>query len=227
MVTAARRHYDECVVADPGAAILPFNTPDGIDCIVYGAVLEHLANPFTILARHAEALSPDGMMLICVSNPDYWRLTEISLRGTIGRDAAGASDASQSRGFSLETMSRGLRNVNRPDPGRRYARGYSTKPLVAHVVHRTDNTPRRCTQSRCRSRPLTHTPALCRCNSSGGLRGHPSGAWSSRAISLRPVGGVSHVRVLHPLAAMASDPAVSTHLSAPGSAPEPGNHAPG
>src|ERR1700676_1277950 len=48
-VEAARRHYDECVLADVSAGPLPFDTPHGIDCIVYSAILEHLSNPFEVL----------------------------------------------------------------------------------------------------------------------------------------------------------------------------------
>jgi len=59
MVAAACAHYDECVVADAQYAALPFATPDGIDCIIYSAILEHLADPFAMLARHAAALSPE------------------------------------------------------------------------------------------------------------------------------------------------------------------------
>src|ERR1019366_3049771 len=79
---AAREHFAQCVVADGGTGPLPFDTPQGIDCIVYSAVLEHVADPFAMLARHAEALSPNGMLLICVSNVEHWRLTERLLRGT-------------------------------------------------------------------------------------------------------------------------------------------------
>ena len=81
MVAAARAHYDECAMADARDGTLPFETPDGIDCIVQGALLEHQADPFAMLARHALALSPDGMMLICVTNPRQWRAAERLLRG--------------------------------------------------------------------------------------------------------------------------------------------------
>ena len=46
-------------------------------------MLEHLTDPFAMLRHHAEALSPDGMMLICVSNVEHWSLTERLLRGTL------------------------------------------------------------------------------------------------------------------------------------------------
>ena len=82
MVAAARAHYDECDVANAQTEALPFQTPDGIDYIVYSAVLEYLPDPFAVLRRHAEALSPDGMMLIFVPNMKHWRLAERRLRGT-------------------------------------------------------------------------------------------------------------------------------------------------
>ena len=44
MVAASCEHYDECAVADAQYTPLPFATPDGIDCIIYSAVLEHVAD---------------------------------------------------------------------------------------------------------------------------------------------------------------------------------------
>src|SRR5579862_6757054 len=73
-IEAARAHFDACAVLDVETEALPFDTPDGIDCIVYSAVLEQFRDPFAVLKRHAEALAPDGTMLICVSNEEHLRL---------------------------------------------------------------------------------------------------------------------------------------------------------
>jgi SAM-dependent methyltransferase len=107
-VEAARVHYDECIVADAGTGVLPFETPDGIDCIVYDAVLAHVPDPFAMLRRHAEALSPDGMMLICVSNPEHWRLAERLLRGASRDEETGLPSWGSERWFSRETLPRRL-----------------------------------------------------------------------------------------------------------------------
>lgn len=67
----AALHMNEVATVDLATDPLPFDVPDGIDCIIYSEILEHLRDPWGLLRRHAEALSPDGMMLICVPNIEY------------------------------------------------------------------------------------------------------------------------------------------------------------
>jgi SAM-dependent methyltransferase len=206
MVAAARPHYDECVEADAQADTLPFDTPNGIDCIIYSAVLEHLADPFGMLARHAASLSPDGMMLICVSNVEHWSLTERLLRGTFRYEDSGLFDRRHVRWFGLDTFRRGLGEAG----------------LIP-----VDVQPRIFDERSGRAFIEAMTPAL------RNLGIDPSDyartalplqyIWRARQTPvrrlvvagdmLRPVGGVSHLRVIHPLAALASDPEVATHLA--------------
>ena len=61
---------------------LPFDVSEGIDCIVYGDILEHLRDPWAVLERQAEALTPDGVILICIPNLEHWSFAEQLLRGT-------------------------------------------------------------------------------------------------------------------------------------------------
>jgi SAM-dependent methyltransferase len=214
MVAIARAHYDECVVADAQSGPLPFDTPDGIDCIVYSAVLEHLADPFATISRHAEALSSDGMMLICVSNVEHWSLTERLLRGTFRYDDSGLLDRRHLRWFSNESFTRGLAEIG----------------LVALDVQ-----PRIFDEAGGRAFIEAMTPALR--NLGIDPNDYARSAlplqyvWRVRRMHarrlviagdmLRPVGGVSHLRVIHPLAAMASDPSVVIHFAASSNPPDP------
>ena len=212
MVAVARQHYDECVVADIRDD-LPFDTPNGIDCIIYSAVLEQVADPFAVLTRHAEALSPGGMMLICVSNVEYWRITELLLRGTFRYEESGPLDRRHLRWFSLESLPLGL-----------------TKAGIFPI----DVQPRIFDEAAGRAFIDAMTPALSNL-------GIDPVAYARTALPLqyiwratrtqaprmviagdmlRPVGGVSHLRVIHPFAAMATEPGVNTSYAPAGQPPE-------
>jgi SAM-dependent methyltransferase len=213
MVAAASAHYDECVAADVQSDLLSFDTPDGIDCIVYSAILEHMPDPLTMLRRHSEALSPDGVMLICVSNVEHWSLTERLLRGTFGYAESGLLDHRHLRWFGLESFPRGLREIG----------------LVP-----VDVQPRIFNESSGRAFIDAMDPALRNLGIDPGEYARTAlplqYVWRARrdpvtrlviaADMLRPVGGVSHLRVIHPLRAMASDPAVVTHFAQVASPPE-------
>ncbi|HEX3996127.1 MAG TPA: class I SAM-dependent methyltransferase, partial [Acetobacteraceae bacterium] len=213
MVAVAHEHYDECVVADAQADALPFATPDGIDCMIYSAIQEHLADPFAMLARHAAALSPDGMMLICVPNVEHWSLTERLLRGTFRYDDDGLLDRRHLRWFGLDTFGRGL----------------SEAGLVP-----VDVQPRIFDERSGRAFIEAMTPALRNLGIDPNEYARTAlplqYIWRARQTPirrlvvagdmLRPVGGVSHLRVIHPLAAMASDPAVATKFAPASHPPE-------
>jgi SAM-dependent methyltransferase len=213
MVAAARIHYDECVLADAENP-LPFAIPDGFDCIVHSAALDPLADPFAVLARHAESLAPDGMMVIWAFNPDHWSLTETLLRGTSRHADADLSGRWRPCRFALNTMPRGLAEIGlvpvdvQPEIVNEQAglafieamlpalrnlgvdpAEYARKAMPARYIWRVRRTPVR------------------RIVIAGDL--------------LRPVGGVSHLRVIHPFQAMATDPAVTTHFAPPTNPPEP------
>jgi SAM-dependent methyltransferase len=220
MIAAAREHYDECTVAELRAEPPPFDTPGGIDCIVYSAVLEHLADPFAVLRRHAEALSPDGMMLICVSNVEHWSLTDRLLRGTFQYEEAGPYEESglldrgHPRWFGLETLPRGLADIGlvpidvQPRifderAGRTFIE--AMLPALRNLGIDPDDYARTALPSQYIWR--VRTAPVQRMLVAGDM--------------LRPIGGVSHLRVIHPLSAMASDPAVTTHFAPNVAPPEP------
>ncbi len=202
-VAAARasQHMDMVVTADVEVDPLPFDVPDGVDCIIYNEILEHLRDPWALIHRHAEALSADGMMLICVPNIEHWQLVERLLLG-FGSDAAAADHCPGAlHGFNLDLMRRRLAatgltvcdvTLREPegDAAARFAasialglealgidpRDYVTRAAPSHLIWR--------------------------------VRREPGQRLILAGNMLAPVGGVSHVRVVYPIQAMGSDPLV-------------------
>ncbi len=213
MVSAARAHYDECVLAD-AADPLPFALPQGIDCIVYSAVLEQFADPFGMLARHAEALTPDGMMLICVPNVEHWSLTERLLRGTFRYEDSGLLDRRHLRWFALDTMPRGLSEIGLVpvDVQPRILDEQAGVAFVEAMLPALRNLGIDPAGYARKAMPLQHVWRV---------RRTPVRRIVIAGDLLRPVGGVSHLRVIHPFQAMATDPAVTTHFAPPTNPPEP------
>ena len=81
--------FDTVSTADIEAHPLPFDLPDGLDCLVYDSILEHLNDPWGVLAAQAEALTPDGVVIMSLPNPNAWQGIERLLHDR--HDAATAS----------------------------------------------------------------------------------------------------------------------------------------
>ena len=123
----AAQRLDDVAVVDVEQDPLPFELDRPIDCIIYGDVLEHLRDPWAVLRRHAEALSDDGTILICVPNLEHWSFADRLLRGTWDYEPTGLLDETHLRWFSLETMREGLLALGLVAV-RRARRGYSMRP---------------------------------------------------------------------------------------------------
>lgn len=206
----AAQRLDEVAMVDVEEQPLPFDLPGGIDCLVYGDVIEHLRDPWWVLAEQAEALNPEGMVLICVPNVEHWSFVARLMRGDWAYERAGLLDETHLRWFSLESM---------------------RETLVEAGLALCDVQPRVFDQDQARAFVNTLAPALRAMNIEPEAyfnRASPlQYVWRARkearprlivaANMLQPVGGVSHVRVVYPLQAMATDPSVSAQLlSGPG-----------
>jgi SAM-dependent methyltransferase len=212
MAAAARPSYDDCAVADAEAPFLPFDPPGGIDCIVYNGILEHLHDPFAMLRRHAAALSRDGTMAIRVPNVRHWSQASRLLRGASGAGDLDLPERGQHFWFGIETMFRALKQaglcpVEVQPRTTDEAAGRAFIDAIAPALRNLGVDPADYARTalprhyiwRIRLKPVRRIVIA------GDL--------------LPPIGGVSHVRVIHPLTAMASDPAVSVHLAPAGSPP--------
>ena len=179
------------VEADP----LPFAVPEGIDCIIYSNILHHLRDPWALIRRHAEALSTDGILLMCIPNAEYWRLTERRLRGT-----SHEGDAAP-QGFSIAVVEVQLRRcgLSLCDVATRVPDGESAQwffDALAPGLEALGIDPQDY------ARRATPSHLICRVSKSPIRRMILSGNM------LDPVGGVSHVRVVHPIHAAGSHPGV-------------------
>jgi SAM-dependent methyltransferase len=208
----AARHLDQVAIADPAIDKLPFDVPDGIDCIIYNDVLHRLGDPFGLIRRHAAALGPAGIVLICVPNADYWRLTERHLRG--GADAgdadAGDEDGGDAEGWhpshtwlnpagireQLRRVGLVLCDVTTREPDGEAAQRYFDALAPGLSALGID--------------PLAYASRAAASHLICRVAKEPIQQMMLSGTMLDPVGGVSHVRVVHPLRAVASDPAVST-----------------
>ena len=187
------------VEADP----LPFELDRPIDCIIYGDVIEHLRDPWTVLRRHVEALSDDGTILICVPNLEHWSFADRLLRGTWDYEPSGLLDAHASA------------LVQPGDHAQGTARGWACAVRRASAYLRCRRRRRLSPlRSLRRCRAWHRSAGLCRsCRAAAVCLARAQTAAQRLTVVAQhaaPVGGVSHVRVVYPLQAMSSDPTVTT-----------------
>lgn len=73
------------------------------DLIIYGDVLEHLQDPWELVRRHRELLTPGGVMAACIPNVQYWRVLRDLLAGRWVYQDAGVLDRTHLRFFTAES----------------------------------------------------------------------------------------------------------------------------
>jgi SAM-dependent methyltransferase len=201
----AARRLDQVAVVDVEHDPLPFTLDRPIDCIVYGDVLEHLSDPWPVLRRHAEALSDDGSMLICVPNMQHWSFADRLLRGTWKYEPDGLLDETHLRWYSLETMREGLEAIGLVphEVSPRVFDAASAQEfagMIAPALTRLGVDPAAYAR---RATPLQYVWRVLK---------QPRQLITVAANMLEPVGGVSHVRVVYPLQAMRTDTTVQTRF---------------
>jgi glycosyltransferase involved in cell wall biosynthesis len=201
----AARRLDQVAAVDVERDPLPFGLDRPIDCIVYGDVLEHLRDPWGVLRRHAEALSNDGVMVICVPNVDHWSLADRLLRGTWKYEPDGLLDETHLRWFSLDSMREGLEAAGLlpHDVSPRVFDGEKTKQFATALAPALRNLGVDPVAYAQRAAPLQHIWRAVK---------RPRPMLSVASSMLAPVGGVSHVRVVYPMQALRTDPGVVTQI---------------
>lgn len=79
--------------------------PEGtVDCLIYGDVLEHLIDPWSVLAAQARWLKPEGQVLASIPNVQHWRLLYNLLRGQWEYQDEGLLDRTHLRFFTLDSI---------------------------------------------------------------------------------------------------------------------------
>jgi SAM-dependent methyltransferase len=218
MTAAAHAHFDECVTADAEDDATPFAIPDGIDCIIYSAVLEQFKDPAAVLRRHARWLSPDGIMLICVSNIEHWSMARRLLTGGFAYEESGLLDRRHLRWFSLDSTQTllteaGLAPIDVQPRIFDESGGQTFVDAMAPSLQALGIDP---AAYLARALPLQHVWRARPVTADRDLRMIIAGDM------LAPIGGVSHLRVLHPLGALASMPGIAPHLAAVSGPPQTG-----
>lgn len=198
---------------------LPFGPGQTFDCIVYGDVLEHMREPWDVMAAQLAALAEGGTVLICAPNVEHWSFVHRLLTGSWDYEPQGLFDRTHLRWFSMETMRRNLTRLGLApyDVSPRVfdaERGAAFAELMAPVLKSLNVDPAAYAN---RATPLQYV-------------------WRARktlparlvvaATMLRPVGGVSDLRVLQPQAAIATDPSVMIQVSGKLDFTSPGPDAP-
>ena len=154
---------------------------------------------------------PTGVMLICVSNVEHWRLTERLLRGDFRYQDSGLFDHRHVTWFSLESMGRaldeaGLRPVDVQPRTFDEAEGRAFIGALEPGLRNLGIDPAEYART---ALPLQYAWRA-------GRAAVPRMVIA--ADLLRPIGGVSHLRVIHPVTAMGTQPGVVTHFAAAGMA---------
>lgn len=200
----AATRIDQVALCDVQQVPLPFGD-EVFDCIVYGDVLEHLIDPWAVLRAQIQALKPDGTIVMCIPNVEHWSFTEALLRGSFDYAEAGLFDRTHLRWFTDATIRRGLRDAglvvtemtprvfDREGAG---AFAHAMRPaLLALGIDTTHYLERAAPLQLVYVARRQATPDL-----------------SIYSTMLPPVGGVSHVRVIEPIAALATMPGIDARV---------------
>lgn len=218
-------HLDGIARTEPSDQPMPFDIED-VDCILYRNVLEHLDDPWPLLRAQVQLLREDGTVLICLPNQDYWRNTERSLRAAGGEDPlpngepeAPVAASALPRRLSIERMGEALLQAGlrlcavyplAGDDGEATAFLQAMAPALGALGLDTEAFA---------SRSLPAFYIWC------ARRTEPQ-VLTVAASMLAPVGGVSDVRIIDPLQAMATDCAVVTYVSPGGDRERVDTHSP-
>jgi SAM-dependent methyltransferase len=75
---------------------------ESVDCLIYGDVVEHLADPWDLVRKQARWLRPGGMVLACVPNVQHWTVLAELFRGRWRYQDEGLLDRTHLRFFTRE-----------------------------------------------------------------------------------------------------------------------------
>ncbi len=208
-IRTATRRLTETACTDVEATPMPFTLPQGLDCIIYGDVLEHLTDPWSLLTRHAEHLSPDGIVLVCMPNVEHWRLTHLLLNGNFDYQDAGLLDRTHLRWFTPRNMGNALlqAGLELADLAPRPIDTRGAKTFVKSLAPGLRAIGVDPQEYLNRAWPMQFIWRARKARSHIPARIHIS------ATALPPLGGVSELRVTQPLRALRSDPGLLTGIT--------------
>ncbi len=197
----AAKRMTEVFCGDVEVNPMPFSVPEKIDCIVYGDVLEHLRDPWSLLKAHAEFLAPDGTVLVCMPNVEHWSFALRLLNGQFDYEEQGLLDRTHLRWFTPRTMAAALleAGLRLSDVAPRPISGDLAEQFVTALAPGLQAIGVDPADYLNRAGPLQF---IWRARKEAPAR------MVVNATMLAPQGGVSDVRVLEPMRALRTDSAV-------------------
>lgn len=101
----ARRYCDRVMVLDIEAAGDNFwSEVADRDCWIFGDVLEHLRDPWSILKKVRSIISAQGSVAICIPNMQHWSIHAKLAVGDLQYEDTGLMDRTHIRWFTRSTM---------------------------------------------------------------------------------------------------------------------------
>ncbi len=201
LAAQAALRLSEVVCGDVEAAPMPFVVPAGLDCIVYGDILAHLADPWGVLAAQVGYLNPEGTVLVCMPNIEHWSLAARLLTGTFDYEDSGLLSRAHLRWFTPRMMGEALRQagLQLADVAPRPAARAPAERFVTAITPGLEAIGVDPAEYLNRAAPLQF---IWRARRQGPERLELS------ATMLAPLGGVSDVRVIEPVRALRTDSAL-------------------
>jgi SAM-dependent methyltransferase len=92
-----------CHCADIEEGIPAALLDEKFDAMIFSHVLEHLVEPWSVLADYSGLLRPGGEMLVAVPNVAHWRIRSQLMRGMFEYQSTGVLDITHLRFFTFNT----------------------------------------------------------------------------------------------------------------------------
>lgn len=176
----------------------------GFDALVLGDVLEHLRNPWQVLAQLRERMVPGGTVVACVPNVAHWSLLRQQLHGRWDYVEQGLLDRTHLRFFTLETL---LELFQRA--------GWTVVDAIPRVLW-PEKTQAALKDFLPLAQALGRDPKLMQRDLSAfqwvvrAVNGPIPAPLCVTALSMKKTAGVSEARIDYPLTALATRPGVRT-----------------
>ena len=101
----ARRHCDRVLTLDIETVDVEYlRNSLTCDCWIFGDTLEHLRDPWALLARIRHAITTTGSVVACIPNAQHWSLQATLNAGAFRYQRAGLLDKTHLRWFTRITI---------------------------------------------------------------------------------------------------------------------------
>ncbi len=209
----ARTHLDHVIIGDIEqedtlSALDEALAGEEIDVLIFGDVLEHLRDPWSVLASLRERISPGGVCVACIPNVAHWSLVAGQLRGNWDYADSGLLDRTHLRFFTLESAEAMFRQA-----------GWSVADANARVLW-PEKTEAALKAFAPAAAALGANDEVMRRNLSAfqwvirAVNGSAAAQLQLSAMTVTKMGGVTDARIEEPLTALGSRPSIAVRWAA-------------